>query len=167
MFSTIKFKDIRPRKMLNLRLELIEIVIALLTVVSLVVILIDIFFPLNAEQKTFIYIFDLVVVIVLATDYAFRVRRSSKRSRYIMKHWYEIPAMLPLILYASADTSTLAGQVVVQFRAIAFFRLVRLYYILTLIQGSRFVLLSAFSIITIVFGALGVYLTEAEYAGVI
>ena len=166
MFSTIKFKYISPRKMLNLRLELIEIVIALLTVVSLVVILIDIFFPLNAEQKTFIYIFDLVVVIVLATDYAFRVRRSSKRSRYIMKHWYEIPAMLPLILYASADTSTLAGQVVVQFRAIAFFRLVRLYYILTLIQGSRFVLLSAFSIITIVFGALGVYLTEAEYAGV-
>lgn len=165
MFSTIKFKYISPRKMLNLRLELIEIVIALLTVVSLVVILIDIFFPLNAEQKTFIYIFDLVVVIVLATDYAFRVRRSSKRSRYIMKHWYEIPAMLPLILYASADTSTLAGQVVVQFRAIAFFRLVRLYYILTLIQGSRFVLLSAFSIITIVFGALGVYLTEAEYAG--
>jgi len=73
--------------------------------------------------------------------------------------------MLPLILYASADTSTLAGQVVQQFRVIAFFRLVRLYYILTLIQGSRFVLLSAFSIITIVFGALGVYLTEAEYAG--
>ena len=165
MFSTIKFKYISPRKMLNLRLELIEIVIALLTVVSLVVILIDIFFPLNAEQKTFIYIFDLVVVIVLATDYAFRVRRSSKRSRYIMKHWYEIPAMLPLILYASADTSTLAGQVVVQFRAIAFFRLVRLYYILTLIQGSRFVLLSAITIITIVFGALGVNLTENKYSG--
>jgi hypothetical protein len=61
----------------------------LLTVVSLVVILIDIFFPLNTEQKTFIYIFDLVVVIVLATDYAFRVRRSAKTSRYIMNHWYE------------------------------------------------------------------------------
>jgi voltage-gated potassium channel Kch len=45
-------------------------------------------------------------------------------------------------------------------QGIAFFRLVRLYYILTLIEGSRFVLLSAFSIITIVFGALGVYLTE-------
>lgn len=73
--------------------------------------------------------------------------------------------MLPLILYASADTSTLAGQVLQQFRVIAFFRLVRLYYILTLIQGSRFVLLSVFSIITIVFGALGVYLTEAGYAG--
>ena len=71
----------------------------------------------------------------------------------------------PLILYASADTSTIVGQVLEQFRVIAFFRLVRLYYILTLIQGSRFVLLSAFSIITIVFGALGVYLTEAGYAG--
>ena len=78
-----------------------------------------------------------------------------------MNHWYEIPAMLPLVLYASADASTIAGQVLEQFRIIAFFRLVRLYYILTLIQGSRFVLLSAFSIITIVFGALGVYLSES------
>ena len=151
--------------MQTLRLEFIELVIALLTVISLIVILIDIFFPLNAEQKRFIYVFDLVVVLILATDFAFRVGRSAKKSRYIMNHWYEIPAMLPLILYASADTSTLAGQVVQQFRVIAFFRLVRLYYILTLIQGSRFVLLSAFSIITIVFGALGVYLTEAGYAG--
>ena len=81
-----------------------------------------------------------------------------------MNHWYEIPAMLPLVLYASADASTIAGQVLEQFSNLTilqFFRLVRLYYILTLIQGSRFVLLSAFSIITIVFGALGVYLSES------
>ena len=147
--------------MLGIRLEL---VVALLTVASLIVILIDIFFPLNTREKTFIYVFDLVVVVALATDFAFRLKRSAKKSRYILNHWYEIPAMLPLILYASADTSTLAGQVLEQFRVIAFFRLVRLYYILTLIQGSRFVLLSAFSIITIVFGALGVYLTEVGNA---
>ncbi|MGH9974466.1 MAG: potassium channel family protein, partial [Nitrososphaeraceae archaeon] len=151
--------------MISLRLELVELGIALLTVISLIVILIDIFFPLNAEQKQFIYVFDLVVVLILATDFAFRVRRSVKKSRYVLHHWYEIPAMLPLVLYASADASTIAGQVLEQFRVIAFFRLIRLYYILTLIQGSRFVLLSAFSIITIVFGALGVYLTESGYAG--
>lgn len=138
----------------------LELIVALLTIVSLIVILIDIFFPLNAEQKTFIYVFDLVVVIILATDFAFRLRRAKKKRRYIMGHWYEIPAMLPVVLYASVDTTTLAGQVLEQFRVIAFFRLVRLYYILTLIQGSRFVLLSAFSAITIVFGALGVYITE-------
>ena len=51
--------------MLTLRLEFIELVIALLTVISLIVILIDIFFPLNAEQKRFIYVFDLVVVLIL------------------------------------------------------------------------------------------------------
>jgi voltage-gated potassium channel len=154
-----------PKRMQSLRLEFIELIIALLTVISLIVILIDIFFPLNAEQKRFIYVFDLVVVLFLATDFAFRVRRSARKSRYILNHWYEIPAMLPLVLYASADTSTIAGQVFQQFRVIAFFRLVRLYYLLTLIHGSRFALLSAFSIITIVFGALGVYLTEAGYAG--
>src|SRR5918996_711850 len=158
--SSIIFK-----RMPSLRLESIELVIALLTVISLILILIDIFFPLDAEHEQFIYIFDLVVVLILAADFAFRVGRSAKKSRYIMNQWYEIPAMIPIILFASADTSTIAGQVLQQFRVIAFFRLVRLYYILTLIQGSRFVLLSAFSIITIVFGALGVYLTEAEYAG--
>jgi voltage-gated potassium channel len=147
--------------MLSLKLEFIELGIELLTVISLIVVLIDIFFPLSAEQKQFIYVFDLVVVLILAIDFSFRVRRSAKKSRYIMHHWYEIPAMLPLVLYASADASTIAGQVLEQFRVIAFFRLVRLYYILTLIQGSRFVLLSAFSIITIVFGALGVYLSES------
>jgi voltage-gated potassium channel len=147
--------------MLSLKLEFIELGIALLTVISLIVVLIDIFFPLSAEQKQFIYVFDLVVVLILAIDFTIRVRRSAKKSRYIMHHWYEIPAMLPLVLYASADASTIAGQVLEQFRVIAFFRLVRLYYILTLIQGSRFVLLSAFSIITIVFGALGVYLSES------
>lgn len=164
-YSLLCNSTINPKRMLGLRLEFVELGIALLTVTSLIVILIDIFFPLNAEQKRFIYVFDLIVVLILATDFAFRVRRSVKKSRYILNHWYEIPAMLPLVLYASADTSTIAGQVLEQFRVIAFFRLVRLYYILTLIQGSRFVLLSAFSIITIVFGALGVYLTEAEYAG--
>jgi voltage-gated potassium channel len=147
--------------MLSLKLEFIELGIALLTVISLIVVLIDIFFPLSAAQKQFIYVFDLVVVLILAIDFTFRIRRSAKKSRYIMNHWYEIPAMLPLVLYASADASTIAGQVLEQFRVIAFFRLVRLYYILTLIQGSRFVLLSAFSIITIVFGALGVYLSES------
>jgi voltage-gated potassium channel len=151
--------------MQRLRLESIELAIALLTVISLILILIDIFFPLNSEQELFVYVFDLVVVLILAADFAFRVGRSGKKGRYVMNHWYEIPAMIPIILYASADTSTIAGQVLQQFRVIAFFRLVRLYYILTLIQGSRFVLLSAFSIITIVFGALGVYLTEAGNPG--
>jgi voltage-gated potassium channel len=115
---------------------------------------------LNPQQNRFIYIFDLVVVIILATDFAVRLRRAAKKKSYIIGHWYEIPAMVPLILYVSADPTTLAGQVLQQFRVTAFFRLVRLYYILTLIEGSHFVRLSAFSIITIVFGALGVYLTE-------
>jgi voltage-gated potassium channel len=137
-----------------------ELVVSLLTILSVIVVLIDIFFPLNPQQKRFIYIFDLVVVIILAMDFAFRLRRAPKKKSYVMSHWYEIPAMVPLILYASADPTTLAGQVLEQFRVIAFFRLVRLYYILTLLEGSRFVLLSAFSIVTIVFGALGVYLTE-------
>jgi voltage-gated potassium channel len=82
----------------NARLESIELVIALLTVISLILILIDIFFPLDAEHEQFVYIFDLVVVLILAADFAFRVGRSAKKGRYIMNQWYEIPAMIPIIL---------------------------------------------------------------------
>src|SRR5919106_446037 len=104
-YSLLCNSSIIFKRMPSLRLESIEMVIALLTVISLILILIDIFFPLDAEDEQFVYIFDLVVVLILAADFVFRVGRSAKK--------------------------------------------------------GRFILLSAFSIITIVFGALGVYLTEA------
>lgn len=46
-------------------------------------------------------------------------------------------------------------------RFIEFFRLVRLYNVLSILKGRELVLLASLSLISIVFGALGVYLVES------
>jgi len=68
--------------------------------------------------------------------------------------------MIPLILYSFFDTSTVLGLVLHNLRLIAFFRLIRLYNLLSLTKGSEFIVLAGFSIFTVVFGAIGIYLVE-------
>jgi voltage-gated potassium channel len=68
--------------------------------------------------------------------------------------------MIPLILYGFFDTSTVLGLVLHNLRFIAFFRLIRLYNLLSLTKGSGFIVLAGFSIITVLFGAIGMYLVE-------
>ena len=45
-----------------------------------------------------IYVFDLIVVIILITDF-FRMRESKQKMNFILKHGYELPAMIPLVLF--------------------------------------------------------------------
>ena len=138
----------------------LDIIVASLTVISLVIVLIDYILTLSTSQKLVVYLFDLAVVICLAWDFSSRIKGSSHKTSYVLKHWYEFPAMLPLILYTVVDTSTLMGVIIHNLRFITFFRLIRLYNLLSLIGGSEFIYLAGFSIFTIVFGAIGIYLVE-------
>ncbi len=143
----------------------IDIIVASLTVISLVIVLIDYILTLSTIQKLAIYLFDLVVVILLAWDFSLRVKASSNRGRFILRHWYEFPAMLPLILYTVGDTSLFVGVIIHNLRIITLFRVIRLYNLLSLIGGSEFILLAGFSIFAIVFGAIGIYLVEPGAPG--
>ena len=143
----------------------IDIIVASLTVISLIIVLIDYILTLFAIQKLAIYLFDLVVVIILAWDFSVRVKASSNRGRYMLRHWYEFPAMLPLILFTVGDTSLYVGAIIHNLRIITLFRVIRLYNLLSLIGGSEFILLAGFSIFTIVFGAIGIYLVEPGTPG--
>jgi voltage-gated potassium channel len=138
----------------------LDILVASLTVISLVIVLVDYILTLSTTQKLVVYLFDLAVVICLAWDFSSRIKGSSHKTSYVLKHWYEFPAMLPLILYAVVDTSTLMGVIIHNLRFITFFRLIRLYNLLSFIGGSEFIYLAGFSVFTIVFGAIGIYLVE-------
>ena len=143
----------------------IDIIVASLTVISLVIVLIDYILTLSTIQKLAIYLFDLVVVILLAWDFSLRVKASSNRGSFILRHWYEFPAMLPLILYTVGDMSLFVGVIIHNLRIITLFRVIRLYNLLSLIGGSEFILLAGFSIFAIVFGAIGIYLVEPGAPG--
>jgi voltage-gated potassium channel len=138
----------------------LDILVASLTVISLVIVLVDYILTLSTTQKLVVYLFDLAVVICLAWDFSSRIKGSSHKTSYVLKHWYEFPAMLPLILYTVVDTSTLMGVIIHNLRFITFFRLIRLYNLLSFIGGSEFIYLAGFSVFTIVFGAIGIYLVE-------
>lgn len=127
-----------------------HVLIAFFTIVSVIVLFADYLFPLSEVQRTYIYIFDLVVVIILALDYSNRFCRAPRRRRFVTEHWYELPAMVPLVVTASFGP----------LRFIELFRLIRLYNVLSMIKERELVLLASLSLITIIFGALGIYLVE-------
>lgn len=133
--------------------------ITIVIISSVIVVFIDYLFPLTESQTLYLWIFDLISVSILFIDYMRRLRSSESKTRFILRHWYEIPAMMPLIV---TSTPFLASGILGYIRFIALFRLVRLYNIWTYIRGGEVVLLATLSIISIIFGALAIYLAEVE-----
>jgi hypothetical protein len=76
-----------------------RIFLDIMTTISVIAIVIDYNYPhLVTVQKNTIYIFDLIVVSLLAIDFYNQLKKSGQSlSKYIIKHWYEIPSMMPLI----------------------------------------------------------------------
>jgi hypothetical protein len=76
--------------------KLKELVLLVLTATSVLVILLQYALPLTQTQTQFIYIFDLIIVGILAADFYNRARKEEKVFKFILKNFYEIPAMTPL-----------------------------------------------------------------------
>ena len=95
----MKFSAIRRKTIINTT-------IAVLTVASIIIVFSEYLFPfpLNVEQIWAMYGFDLIVSLILAADFAYRLKSSNRRLKFIIAHWYEFPAMIPLVVYATADS---------------------------------------------------------------
>ena len=57
----------------------VEAVVVILTAVSVVIIVFDIIFDPSGTVLTFIYAFDLGVVVILAIDFYFRAKESANK----------------------------------------------------------------------------------------
>jgi voltage-gated potassium channel len=145
------------------RKEYWNILIATFTIISLLIILLTIFYPFNNPQLLALYIFDLLVTIFLAIDFYLRIRTSPHKLRYVIGHWYELPAMIPLALLGGLDSLIVIHNPVLSFKFIAFFRLVRLYNLVRYIKGNEVFLLTGMAAVTIIFGAVGTYFAESGH----
>jgi voltage-gated potassium channel len=125
---------------------------AILGLASLVLVLFVYLFPLNGTEKLLIYIFDLIVVTLLARDFYSRIKESDHKLRFILIHWYEFAAMIPLVLLSAFPYDI---------KWIAFFRTARLYNLVSRLGNSEIILLGLFAVITIIVGAFAEYLAEA------
>jgi voltage-gated potassium channel len=114
--------------------------------------------PLEQNQRLLLGIFDLAVVIILAVDYYSRLSASPNKRNFLLRQWDELPAMIPIIVFAFIDTSS-----VLQFiRFLTIFRIVRLYRILYLLKGmgGELVAFAGISGMSIIFGAFAIFIAE-------
>jgi voltage-gated potassium channel len=135
----------------------LKIFLSSLTIASVLVMFVDLLYPLSEDQRTILRIFDLAVVVILALDFVARVRSSQNRSSFVLKHLYELPALIPLFITGTADSSSLLYYI----RLIALFRVVRLYNIMLYVDGSELIILASMSAVSILFGGFAIYLVEA------
>jgi voltage-gated potassium channel len=149
----------------------LEVVIASLTIASVVVAVLLYTVPLSENQISSIYIFDFIVVIILAADFYVRIRGSKQKLRYLRKNWYEVPAMIPLFVFTAIETEPLIGGALRTFRLIRLFRLLRLLRVINLFRTAKYLKASGFiyfliiSSVAIIFGSLGIYIAERETPG--
>jgi voltage-gated potassium channel len=144
-------------EVIHTRSNKIGIIVSLLTIASVLVVFIDLIFPLTAIQELVLRTFDLAVVVILALDFVARLRSSKNKRKFILRHLYEFPAMIPLFLTGTADSSSLLYYV----RLIALFRVIRLYNIMSYVDGSELIILASMSAVCIIFGGFAVVLFEA------
>ena len=150
-------------KFLNLqKSKIVNTAEAVLTIASIIIVFATWLYPLSENQLWTLYIFDLFVTAILAVDFYYRIKESDNRLKYVLAHWYEFPALIPLIVFAYADMSPVIQETIRTTRFIALFRLIRLYNLALMMKGSEIVLLSSLAVVTIIFGGFGFYISEVQ-----
>ena len=162
--------DIKPRSPFSsiVRSNRFELIVGLLTLSSVVLALV-LYIPqieLSTNQIYAIYIFDILVVCVMVFDFSVRTNASENGFRYAIKHAYEIPAMIPLIVFALFEDPLILGAAVRSIRFIRLFRLVRLFRLANLFRTaehwklSSFVYLIIILVASVTFGAIAIISVE-------
>lgn len=140
-----------------------DLVVCIFIIVSVIDVFVDYLFPLTESEKWFLRAVDLVSITILLYDYIKRLSHSKAKKSFMVNHWYEIPAMMPLIITGAPEIAS--SGVLSYIRFIAIFRLIRLYNLWSYIRGGELLILATLSAISIVFGALGIYITEVGKPG--
>ena len=105
----------------------VEAIVVILTAVSVIIIVFDIIFDPTGAILTFIYAFDLGVVVILAIDFYFRAKESPNKRRFILTHCYEIPALIPLVFFGLIESNHVYDVALRSLRLVRLFRLIILF----------------------------------------
>lgn len=139
-----------------------EIFVNILILFSVLIILIQYLFILTEEQLIIIYFFDFNVVAILVINFCHRMRRSKQCLKFLVKYWYEIPAMLPLVTFSFIEGFN-TSSVIAILRLIRLLVLFHLFYqTLRAVRGkNKIAYVILFSIASISIGATVEYLIES------
>jgi voltage-gated potassium channel len=140
-----------------------EIFVVTVTSFSILLVLIQYFYNPLGDALVAIFVFDIVVSFILGVDLFFRARESKKPFNYLIKHVYEIPAIIPIYAIFLLDGDTIFGAGLKSLRFIQIFKVIHtLSRVIILFDEikNRLVFVIFLSIATVTAGALGVYVVE-------
>jgi voltage-gated potassium channel len=146
----------------------IEYFVAAITLVSVIAIIYQYLEQPTGVTLNIIYIFDLIVVIILAFDFYYRMKESKEGTKFILKHAYELPAMIPLVVFGIFESESIVNVALRSLRLIRLFRLITLASRITYIlgrTGNRIIYTIVFSIIAVSIGAVAIYTVEHNVEG--
>lgn len=136
-----------------------ELAVSALSAISVVVILIDFLYVLDDSAKIAVYVFDAIVVAILVVDFYKRYKNSNEGWRFLLKHWYEIPAMLPVFVLAFVEAQLAIGAAV---RLLRLFRIIHLFFRATsVLDGNRFSEIIVFAGGVIIIGGIAGFIVES------
>jgi voltage-gated potassium channel len=151
-----------------------DLFISVLALVSVGIGVYDLARPRTSAALTWLDILDLAIVAVFIIDFIVSAVRSGKASDYVKRHWYEIPAMIPL------TGNMVAGAEFVPFlralRLVRFVRVLRLLRVvgalarlrsfwtraLRIARRAHVVRLAVFAIAMVFVGAASGWLAESR-----
>ena len=164
---TKDFRSMGPTSRQNKkRFEILVLVITLASVgTALILYFTDL--ELKGIQLTALNVFDFIVTSVLAIDFYCRMKKSrDSHAKFILKNMYELPAMLPLILFTAIEDQLVIGAAMRSFRLLRLFRLVRLLRLANMFRATKyidktgFVYFLAIAGSAMIFGSVGIYAVE-------
>ena len=78
------------------------ILIVLLCIVDIVVLVVMLVTLPTSPTRSIIYSFDFLVVSLIVLSFCRRMKESKQRKGFLFKNWYEIPGMIPIVVFALA-----------------------------------------------------------------
>jgi voltage-gated potassium channel len=146
-----------------------EFIVAAFTAISVGIITYQLVYDISQSIQDIIYAFDLIVTAILIIDFYLRMRESKENNRiFILKHLYEIPALIPLVIFGIFENYSYLNVVFRLLRLIRLFRIIHLSSRILSISSqtnNRLIYIILVSVMAVSSGALGLYFVEEQAPG--
>ena len=143
-----------------------EILVSTVTAVSVGIIIYQLIYNPTKLIELEVYLFDSIVTAILIIDFYLRMKESKETRRiFILKHLYEIPALIPLVVFGFFESYSYLNVVFRLLRLIRLFRILHLYSRILSFSAqtnNRLLYIIAVSGMAVSGGAIGLFLVEGN-----
>lgn len=147
-----------------------EILVSAFTAVSIGIMIYLLVYNPTKSIENIIYIYDLLVSTLLVIDFYLRMKESNENKRiFILKHLYEIPALIPLLIFGIFESSSYVNIIFrllrLNLRLIRLFRIIHLFSLILSFSAqtnNRLLYILAVSGMAVSGGAIGLFLVEGN-----